>query len=118
MATPNSQSTKTVTIGAAASLSGSSGLFDGAQRLIGFAVDAAWDTQAVSFQGSLDGVTFFNLYDEATEYSQAGVVASTLHTVKLMVFLPLRAVKIRSGTAGTPANQTDATVVTLVMTAI
>jgi hypothetical protein len=117
MSTPNLQSSKTVTVANGASLSGSSGLLEGAQRLLGIITDSAWDTNAVTFQGSVDGTNFFNLYKEGTEYSLAGVVASTYQALDPVVFLGVRAVKVRSGTAAAAVNQTGDAVITLVTTA-
>ncbi len=118
MSTPNMNKTYTVTIANGASLSDSSGLFEGAYRLVGYMLDSAWDTNAISFQGSADGSTFANVYDEASEYSQAGVTASSYHSVKVDAFLPLRALKVRSGTAAAAVNQAGATVITLFCLAI
>jgi len=107
-------SSKTVTIAAGASLSGSSGDTKG-RSVAGIITDAAWDTQAVTFQVSIDGTNYFNLYNAGTEYSLAAVVASSAHAVNPDVFAPFRYVKVRSGTAGLAANQVDASTVTLVL---
>ena len=104
--------TSTVAIAGGESLSTSSGELDG--RLIGVTTDAAWDTQAMTFQASTDGTNFFNLYNQGTEYSLAGVVASAHNRVDVNVFLGVRYVKVRSGTAASAENQGDATTVTLV----
>jgi hypothetical protein len=83
-------------------------------HLVGYITDAAWDTQATTFQICVDGTNYFNLYSEATEYSHAGVTASTFHRVDTQVFIGARKLKIRSGTASVPANQGDDSTVTLV----
>ena len=118
MSSPNMTKAYTVTVANGASLSGSSGLFDGASRALSVATDAAWDTAAITFQGSYDGTNFFNLYKEGTEYTIAGVLASTINTIDLSVFMGLRAVKVRSGTSGAAVNQTGDSVVTLMTTVI
>jgi hypothetical protein len=105
--------TTTVTIGAGASLSGSTIDLDTLGNPVAVIVDAAWDTQAMTFQGSVDGTNFFNLYKESTEYSLTAVVASTLHSLDMQAFAGLSHLKVRSGTAAAAANQADATVVTL-----
>jgi hypothetical protein len=111
MSHPELTYSKTVTIAAGASLSDAA-TFPG-YRLVGFTTDAAWDTQAVTFQTTYDGTNYANHYNEATEYSQAAITASTNHSVNVESFLGVRGVKVRSGTAGAAANQVDATVVTL-----
>jgi len=110
----NELRTTTVTIGAGASLSGAT--IDLATLGIPVAIitDAAWDTQAMTFQGSVDGTTFGNLYKESTEYSLTGVAASTFHSLDQNAFYGVSHLKIRSGTAAAAANQGDATVVKLV----
>ena len=105
----------TVTIANAASLSNAAQLLDRGGRLVAIITDAAWDTNAVTFQVSVDGATYFNLFNEGTEYSLAGVVASNYNAVDHIVFLGARYVKVRSGTAAVPAAQAGDTVITLVM---
>jgi hypothetical protein len=102
-----------VTIANGQAVSGSSGDLGG-RRVLAVITDAAWDTQGMTFQGSADGSTWFDLYDESTEYALTGVVKQTMHKVNVDVFLPCRYLKVRSGTAAVPANQNGATVVTLV----
>jgi hypothetical protein len=109
---PEFVSTVTVTIANGTALSGSSGKLSGL-RVCGYAVDAAFDTQAVTFQVSGDGSTWYNLYQESSEYTQAAVVASSAHNVDISTFLPWAYIKVRSGTAGAVANQVGDTVVTL-----
>jgi hypothetical protein len=110
----NELRTTTVTIGAGASLSGSTIDLATLGNPVAIITDAAWDTNAVTFQASVDGTNFFNLYKEATEYSLAGVTASTLHSLDMQAFAGLSHLKIRSGTAAAAVNQVDATVITLV----
>jgi hypothetical protein len=105
----------TVTVANGASLSGAGQLLPTNGRLVAIIMDAAWDTNAVSFQVSVDGTNYFNLYDEATEYSMAGVTASTYRKIDWTVFQGARYVKVRSGTAAAAVNQVGDSIVTLVM---
>jgi hypothetical protein len=105
----------TVTVANGASLSGAAQLLPNDGRLVAIIMDAAWDTNAVTFQVSVDGTNYFNLYNEGTEYSLAGVVASAYNAVDINVFLAARYVKVRSGTAAAAVNQVGDAVVTLVM---
>jgi hypothetical protein len=113
MSIPNFKSSVSVAIAAGASLS-AAGLKAG-WRLVGYITDAAWDTQAVSFQASRDGTNYFSVYNEAAEYTQAGVTASTYHAVNPAVFEGANYIKVRSGVAANAVNQVDATSVTLVL---
>ena len=110
----NELRTTTVTIAAGASLSGATVDLDVLGNPVAIITDAAWDTNAVTFQASVDGANFFNLYKEGTEYSLAGVVASAYNSLDIEPFTGLSHLKIRSGTAAAAVNQVDATVVTLV----
>jgi len=76
--------------------------------------DAAWDTNAITFQGSYDGAVYTNLRNMGVEVSIPGVVASALEGLDLHEFLGLRYLKVRSGTAAAAVNQVGDTVITLV----
>ena len=83
-------------------------------RPTGLVLPAEWDAADVTFQVSVDGgVTYYNMYDDAdNEYVvQAG--ASRYVALNPSDFAGVSNVKIRSGTAGTPVNQTGAVTVTL-----
>lgn len=74
---------------------------------IGVMIPSAWETANLTFQGSLDGVTFENLYDDAGNEVVATVDDSravALNT-KYLGLAPFEMVKIRSGTAQTPVVQ-------------
>ena len=107
------RATVTGTIANGASLSGVVDL-----RTVGTPValqtDAAWDTNAITFQGSYDGVVYTNLRNMGVEVSIPGVVASSLEGLDLHEFLGLRYLKVRSGTAAAAVNQVGDTVITLV----
>lgn len=73
---------------------------------------AAWTAASMTFQGSMDGVNFFDLFnDSGVEYEIPVLVSQA---VQLNVPLTFPYVKIRSGTTGTPVNQGGARSVTLV----
>lgn len=83
-------------------------------KLVAVMPASTWDTNAMTFQISVDGSTYANVYNEGTEYSLAGVVASGYNRVDMNMFLGARKIKVRSGTAGSAVNQTSATEVKLV----
>lgn len=64
---------------------------------------AAWTTAVLSFQGSFDGVNFFDLYNDAGDEYQ--IPASASQAIVLNVPLPFPYVKVRSGLTGAPVNQ-------------
>lgn len=111
---PNFITSKSVTILNGASLSGASADLAG-NVLVAVITDSAWDTNAMTFQGSLDGTNWFNIFNGGTEYSLAAIVASTFFAVDRDLFVGARYVKVRSGTSGAAANQNGDAVVTLVI---
>jgi hypothetical protein len=98
----------TVTIASGQSLSPA---FDaGAGRLAALVMPAAWTAAAITFQGSADGSTYADLYDD--QGNEATVQAAASRAIALDVLAPLvgafRYLKVRSGTGGAPVNQAAA----------
>ena len=106
--------TVTTTIASGASLSDAADL--GTGRLVGLILPAAWTTAAITFQGSADGSTYFDLYDDATEraIASASVVPSRFIALPIADWLMIRSVKLRSGSAATPVAQGAARSIILV----
>lgn len=92
-----------VAIASGESLSAAIDLDEGRLALI--QMPASWTTANLTFQGSVDGSNFFDLYDD--EGNEVTVTAAASRTIRLPLadWLALRHVKIRSGTTGTPVNQ-------------
>ena len=73
--------------------------------LLGIEMSAAWTAANLTFQHSIDGTNFFDMYDGAGAEVSLTVVAAHY------VFLPpadwsgIVYLKVRSGTGGTPVNQ-------------
>lgn len=64
---------------------------------------AAWTAASLTFQGSMDGVNFFDLFnDSGVEYEIPALVSQS---IILNVPLTFPYIKVRSGTTGTPVNQ-------------
>lgn len=74
----------------------------------------------LSFQMSLDGSTFVDLFDESVELvcSAAAANRSVALNSTYPAFIGARYLKIRSGTAGTPVNQGGERTLTLVFAPI
>lgn len=104
--------TVTTTIAAASSLSPAIDLTT--KRLAGIIIPASWTTANLTLQASADGTNWFNVYDAlGTEYTITAA-ASLAIIVPLTDMIGFRYLKIRSGTSGTPVNQTDARTLTLI----
>lgn len=80
-------------------------------------VDAAWDTNVITFQGSYDGTNFFDIDnpEDNSEYQLPSTAASKSHNLKYQNFAGFKALKVRSGTAASPVNQNGATTVTFTL---
>lgn len=80
-------------------------------RLTGIQMPSSWTTANLTFQGSLDGVTFTNIYDAFGNEVTVDAAASELITIddlQSQTYL-----KVRSGTSGTPVTQGAARVLLL-----
>ena len=104
--------TATATIANGASLSGVIDL--GGRKLVAIDMPASWTAASLTFQASIDGTNFDNMYDGATERSVT-VAASYYSMLNIGDWIGVRYLKIRSGTSGTPVNQGGARVLTLVI---
>lgn len=96
--------TVTATIASGASLSGAVDL--GQNRLWAVLMPGTWTAAALTFQASLDGITYYSLYDNTgTEVSWTVAASQFQYELFPAKWLAIRWLKIRSGTAGTPVNQ-------------
>ena len=87
----------------------------GADTLVGITMPAAWTAAALTFQVSTDGgVTFNEMNSSAGSAVSFTVAASQYIAVDPTLWRGVNAVKVRSGTSGTPVNQGADRVLTLV----
>lgn len=97
---------KTATIANGASLSGAINCGNGTAKVLQAPADQ--EGTIYTFQSSLDGVTYGNLYDETgTEY-QVTMASSRVIFLDPKVFYGLQYLKIRTGTAASASAQTGA----------
>ena len=66
---------------------------------------STWTAANLTFQGSVDGVTFFDVYDSSGTELQITAAASRHIMLSPANFAGIRFLKVRSGTTGTPVNQ-------------
>jgi len=72
-----------------------------------FVIPAEFDGTAITFQGSVDGTNYFNLYDEAgTEINFPASASRIIKITNLSYFYGLEYIKVRAGTAASATNQT------------
>ena len=67
---------------------------------------SAWTAADVTFQGSIDGSTFGDLYDDSGGEVAVKAAANRVVVLPAAYFWGLRWIKVRSGTASAPVVQT------------
>lgn len=93
---------KTVSIAAGESLSDAIHLEF--SRLDHILMPATWTAASLTFSVSFDGTTYYDLYNEGTEYSvTAGVDRAIILNKDL--FRGIRYIQVRSGTSAAAVNQ-------------
>lgn len=109
MADPFVVDTVITQIAAASALSPQANI--GQKTLVGIFIPANWTTASLSFQASPDGGVTFAELDDAT--ATAIAIASVTGGAALYVTLDptkwrgIQCIKVRSGTAAAPVNQTN-----------
>ena len=86
----------------------------GIKVVVGIAMPAAWDAAALTFQGSIDGVTWIELTTSAGAALSYTVAAGQFIMIDPTLWRGINAIKVRSGTLGTPVNQTANRTLTLI----
>jgi hypothetical protein len=81
----------------------------GSGVLVGIEIPAAWTAASLTYQVSVDGVTWAELYDDAgNEVTTLVPGVSTMISVTSALFATAKFIKVRSGTSATPVNQGQA----------
>jgi hypothetical protein len=85
------------------------------EQLVGIIMPAAWDAAALSFQGSIDGSTWGNVFLATGEMSfpSADVAVSNLLAFDIHITPAIRFVKVRSGLSAAAVTQNADRVITL-----
>lgn len=109
----------TANIAAGQSLSAEADI--GNKSIVGIYIPANWTTAGLSFQASIDGgATWAELFDGTLATAAAITVSSiTGGTALALAMDPTKlrgfnAIKVRSGTSGSPVNQTNAVAISLI----
>lgn len=96
--------TRTATIANGQSLSAAVELVDGAS-IVGIVMPAAWTTAVLTMQMSHDDSTYNNVYDSLGNEATIQAGASRYIVLNPSDYIGADALKIRSGTSGSPVNQ-------------
>ena len=96
--------TLVATIAAGQSLSGTA-FVNG--KLAAIIMPSVWTAAAITFSVSTDGLTWADLYDDGVErsISSANAVAGRFLALPLINWLAVKYVRVRSGAAAAPVNQ-------------
>lgn len=109
---PNSRrAVGSVTIANGASLSGS--IYIGGTVPVAVVMPAAWTAAGLSFQGSADGINFYDLQTSSAELT-ATAAASQMVAIDPANFKGCVSIKVRSGASGSAVNQLADRMLTLV----
>jgi len=111
-----SQEVVEVTIPNGAALSAAVNLYG--FRLAGIQMPAAWDTAILTLQGSLDGATFYDVYDSDGNAVELDVDDQRFVTVFTGYTAGIPILKLRSGTSASPVNQTADRVIKLLLSKV
>jgi hypothetical protein len=104
--------TGSITILNGASLSNAIALDN--RTVVAIILPSAWTAASITFQASVDGTNYFNVYTQTTELS-ATVGASYFVVLPRTTGLEsARYIKIRSGTSATPVNQSADRVISVI----
>ena len=95
--------TSNLVIATGASLSAS--ITCGGLRLSGIITPSSWTANTITFQASLDGTNFFNVYDAGGNEYTLNVSASRYIILDIRAFYSIPFLKIRAGTSSSPSTQ-------------
>lgn len=87
----------------------------GAQYLVGLYVPSNWTSANITFQVSPDGVNWGNMFSYLGAEVTFVAVAGQFLAVDPTLWKGARAIKVRSGTSGSPVNQSATVALQLVV---
>lgn len=85
------------------------------ERLTGLVMPAAWTTAGITFQGSIDGVTWCDLHNPDGEIVLASPAASKMYALTISNYMPCKFIRLRSGLASAAVNQLADRTITLIV---
>lgn len=86
----------------------------GEKVAVGILMPDSWDAANLTFQGSVDGIAFSNIYDSSgTELTVTAALGRYI-LLDPSAFVGLTQIKVRSGTSGVAVNQAAARALTIV----
>ena len=86
----------------------------GQKALVGIVMPAAWDAASMTFQATPDDQNFFELFDSSGSAVALIVAAGQFIQIDPAKWRGVTGLKLRSGTSGSPVNQTGNRTITLI----
>ena len=86
----------------------------GQKTLVGIIMPAGWDAAGLTFQATPDDQNFFELFDSSGSAVALTAAAGQFIQIDPAKWRGVTGLKLRSGTSGSPVNQTAARTITLV----
>jgi hypothetical protein len=77
----------------------------GGATLLGIEMPAAWTAADLTFQHSVDGTNFFDMYDAAGVEIKITAIVSHYAILSVLAWQGVIYLKVRSGVGATPVNQ-------------
>ncbi|MGH6967570.1 MAG: hypothetical protein ACREEN_00500 [Stellaceae bacterium] len=98
----------------------SAAVLTGEKTVVGFLLDpTAWTAASLTFQNSVDGTTYQEVYDDTgTELAYSVAAFNTYIAVDPTLWQGINQFIIRSGTLATPVNQAAARTINVVVRAL
>lgn len=87
-------------------------------RIFGIMMPSSWTSADITFQVSIDGITYQDFYDSNGSEVTIAAEADAAYYIDPAVFATWVYVKIRSGISGTPVNQAADREITLVLRSV
>jgi hypothetical protein len=86
----------------------------GGETIVGIIFPPVWSIASATFQVSVDGTNWHDLYDESGEVTVSSASSTRAVSLDPVKTFPYPYVKLRSGTSGTPVNQVSNRTLTIV----
>lgn len=83
--------------------------------MVAIVIPAAWTAANLTFQASIDGTTYYNLFDDGGNEQTVTAAASEHLFLSPLEWIGINWIKIRSGTSGAAVNQGAARTIQVVV---
>lgn len=82
--------------------------------MVGIVMPSSWTAASLTFQASIDGTNYFNLFDDGGNEQTVTAAASEHLFLSPLEWIGINWIKVRSGTSGAAVNQGGARTIQIV----